>query len=186
MTAESPRRPRIFTMGHSDRSLEAFLAVLERSSIRLVADIRSNPASARFPQFERFALAAALERRGLVYRWFRELGGRRPPAPGEEEHTAFADVWQRRYAAAMNTRPLAEAAENVVGLAASTVAVLLCAERDFRECHRALLADKLTLLGARVVHILDLENAEDHVLHPDLVVEGDHLAYRKKQLDLLG
>jgi uncharacterized protein (DUF488 family) len=181
----SSRRPRIFTLGHSDHSLERFLLILERSSVRLVADVRSNPASTRFPWFERNALASELEGRGLFYRWFRSLGGRRPKTAGEQHHTALAEESLRRYAAAMNSAAFHRSCEELLGLAASTVAVVLCAERDFRDCHRRLLADKLQMMGARVVHILGADEAEDHELHPDLEVVDGELLYRARQLPLI-
>jgi uncharacterized protein (DUF488 family) len=159
--------------------------ILERSSIRLVADVRSNPASVRFPHFERSALARELENRGLVYRWFRDLGIRQPRMPGEDEHTAIDDLTLRRYCAAMNTDGFHRIAEDLYGLIASTVTVVLCAERDFKRCHRGLLSDKLSVLGARVTHVLDVATAEDHSRHPDLVVEGNKMVYRRRQLDLL-
>ena len=179
------RRPRIFTLGHSDRTLDQFMAILERSSIRLVIDIRSNPASARFPWFERNALSRALEDRGLTYRWLRELGGRRPFTPGEEQHVALDDEGMRRYAAALNTAEIGQSCQTVLGLAASTVAALLCAERNPADCHRALLADKLQVMGARVVHILGIDDAREHELHPDLELVGDGLYYRARQLSLI-
>lgn len=161
------------------------MLILERSSVRLVADVRSNPASARFPWFERNALAAELEKRGLFYRWFRALGGRRPTTAGEDLHTALDDPALRRYAAAMSSREFGDACEELLGLAASTVAVVLCAERDFRNCHRHLLADKLQVLGARIVHILGVDEAEEHELHPDLEFDGDQLVYSGRQLPLI-
>ena len=179
------RRPRIFTLGHSDRTIDQLLQVLARSSIRLVIDVRSNPASSRFPWFERHALSRALEARGLAYRWMRELGGRRPPTPGEERHVALPEEWMRRYAAALNTAELGDACETVLGLGASTVAVLLCSEREPEHCHRLLLADKLDLLGARVVHILGVDEAREHHRHPDLVVDGDGLLYKARQMSLI-
>jgi uncharacterized protein (DUF488 family) len=175
----------LFTLGHSDLSLEGFVEILGRSSVRLVADVRSNPASARFPWFERHALATELERRGLFYRWFRELGGRRPATPGEERHQALPDPGLRRYAAAMNTAVFDKSCAELLGLAASTVAVVLCAERDFRQCHRQLLADKLLLSGARVVHILGADEAVEHELHPDLEVVDGELIYCGRQLELI-
>jgi uncharacterized protein (DUF488 family) len=97
------RRPRIFTLGHSNHSLDEFLRILESSSIILVADVRSNPASVRFPHFERNALSKELTKRGIFYRWFRGLGGRAPESPFEYEHTALDSPELRRYAALMNT-----------------------------------------------------------------------------------
>jgi uncharacterized protein (DUF488 family) len=185
MTNQPTRKPRLFTIGHSDLTIEQFLTVLERSSIRLVADVRSNPASARFPHFERAALSAELGKRGLAYRWFRELGGRQPPSRHEVEHTALADPDFRRYAAHMNKGKFQDAAQELLGLAASAITAVMCAERDFQQCHRQFLSDKLMVMGARVVHILDGETAVEHTLHPDLVIEENKLIYKKKQLELL-
>jgi len=184
MSEPDGRRPRLFTMGHSNLSEEEFLSTLEHSSIRLVADIRSNPASARFPHFERSALSASLEKRAISYRWFRDLGGRRPETPGEEEHTAFKEEWMRRYAAHMNTPSFKKAVNDLFGVATSTQVVVLCAEKDFKDCHRNLLADKLVLMGARVVHIVGDGTAPVHLLHPDLSEENGYLVYKRKQIEL--
>lgn len=186
MSTTIPRKPRIFTIGHSDRTIDQFIEILGRSSIRLVADIRSNPASARYPWFERHALAAELEKRGLSYRWFRGLGGRRPDVEGQDVHTALTDPGDRAYAEAMNTSDFAESCDELIGLAASTVAAVMCAEADPEDCHRRLLADKLFRMGVRVVHIMGLDDAKDHVPHPGLVIgEDNRLIYEKKQLSLI-
>jgi uncharacterized protein (DUF488 family) len=179
------RRPRVFTLGHGAMDLDAFLLVLERSSIKLVADVRTNPAAARLPWFERHALARELEACGVAYRWFRDLGGWRAPSGGEALHTALRDEAERRYAAAMNTPQFTARCAEIAGLAASTNAAILCAEVDPEQCHRRLLADKLFLLGVRVVHILGGDDARDHALHPDLVVENGALIYRERQLALI-
>jgi uncharacterized protein (DUF488 family) len=180
------RRPRLFTIGHSDRTLDQLLRLLESSSARLVADVRSNPASSRFPHFERHALARSLDARGMVYRWFRSLGGRvTEPVEGEAEHTALESPSLRRYAARMNTPAFTAVCEELLGLAASTVAVLLCAERDFRSCHRRLLSDKLQIMGARVVHIVDATCASEHSLHPELTISEEMMVYTARQLRLI-
>jgi uncharacterized protein (DUF488 family) len=179
------RRPRVFTLGHGAMDLEEFLLVLERSAIRLIADVRTNPAAARLPWFERRALAVELERRGLAYRWFRDLGGWRSSVGGESLHTALRDESERRYAAALNTAAFEARCEEIAGLAASTTVALLCAEVDPDHCHRRLLADKLFLMGVRVVHILGLDDAREHTLHPDLVVENGAIVYRGRQLSLI-
>jgi len=179
------RRPRVFTLGHGALDLERFLFVLEKSSIRLIADVRTNPAAARLPWFERHALAAELERHGVSYRWFRDLGGWRPAVGGESAHTALLDESERRYAAAMNSPQFDALCAEIAGLAASTNVALLCAEVDPEHCHRRLLADKLFLAGVRVVHILGEQDAREHVLHPELVVENGVILYRARQLNLV-
>ena len=185
MNSNTVRKPRIFTIGHSDRSLDQFLRILEKSSIRLVIDVRSNPASSRFPHFERAALASELEKRGLVYRWFRGLGGQRKTNPLGSRHTALSEEWQRNYAEAMNTDDFKGRVEELFGLAASTVAVILCSERDPIHCHRRFLSDKLSIAGADLVHIIDEQTVTAHDVHPDLVAADGIMLYQRKQLDLI-
>ena len=140
------RAVRIFTIGHSDRSIEGLIELLEESSVKVVADVRSNPASGRFPHFERAQLAASLDDAGIAYRWFRSLGGRRDLSPDDAIHSALtADL--AAYATYMNTVPFQEAISELVGVGASAVTAILCAEKDPKFCHRNLLADKLHTMG---------------------------------------
>lgn len=190
MTRKSPGT-RLFTIGHGNLPLERFLERLAGSSIRVVADVRSNPASPRFPWFERAALSRELECRGLSYRWFRDLGGRLPFDPEERQHPALLHEWQRIYAATMSRPAFHRACEDLLGLASSALVAVLCAELDPERCHRFLLADKLVTMGAKVVHILGPEDAADHALHGDLEIRAGQdggfplLFYSGRQLSML-
>ncbi len=172
-------------MGHGDLSIEEFFSIIERSSVRLIADMRSNPADARFPWFERHALALEIEKHGLSYRWFRSLGMPNSTIADTDSHLALAQEADRRYAAAMNTKAFERSCKDLIGLAASTVTVLFGEKRDPGNSQRRLLADKLMIMGVRVVHILGLEESVEHVLHPGLEVEHGKLSYRGKQLSLI-
>lgn len=183
-TSGGGRKPRIFTIGHADRALEEFIHILEASSVKMVVDIRSNPASVRFPHFERRRLASALDGAGINYRWFRSLGGKLTPGPLDDAHTALPESL-RPYATVLNTPEIGQVVTELVGLASSAVTVLLCAERDPGRCHRSLLSDKMEQLGVRVVHIIDKDNARFHEPHPDLHSEDGRLIYRSKQLPLI-
>ena len=67
----------IFTIGHSNHSLEDFLALLSKHRVTAVADVRSAPWSRFNAHFNRNELAAALKARGIHYVYLgRELGGR--------------------------------------------------------------------------------------------------------------
>src|SRR5206468_10787922 len=82
-----------WTVGHSVRSLDEFLAVLAAHEIELVADVRRFPGSRRLPDYTAPALEAALAARGVAYRWLPALGGRRRPDPASPNdgwrHPAF-------------------------------------------------------------------------------------------------
>ena len=103
--------PTIWTVGHSTRRLDEFLAVLEAYDIECVADVRRFPASRRLPQFAAPALEAALEARGVAYRWLPALGGRRQPAA-----VSSSDGWRhpafRAYADYTTTEAFAEGRKN--------------------------------------------------------------------------
>ena len=175
---------RMFSIGHSNRTIESFLDILETSSVQLVADIRSNPTSSRFPHFERYSLSSCLSSQGISYRWFRSLGGRVPDSSERHIHTALPSSL-RDYAVRMNHVDFHEAVQELLGVASSAITVLLCAEYDYHDCHRWLLSDKLTILGARITHLLDNETAVDHQLHSDLEYVNGHISYPSHQLSLL-
>ena len=71
MNCDSART--IHTVGHSTRTIETFLALLEAHEIELIVDVRRWPASRRHPQFHREALSNSLEQAGVDYLlWFVE------------------------------------------------------------------------------------------------------------------
>ena len=138
---------RIYTVGHSNRSLAALVDLLQRAGVQVVADVRRRPRSRRWPWFDRAALEAALPAHGLAYHWLGDdLGGYTdPPYPAYTRTPAFA-------------RGLAR----LEALAAAHPTALLCAERDWRRCHRRFIADALCARGWEVVHLLDPVRNEPH------------------------
>ena len=72
----------LWTVGHSTRSLDDFLALLSENQIETLADVRRFPGSRRYPHFNSETLAAALAKAGIMYQHFPALGGRRT-APTE-------------------------------------------------------------------------------------------------------
>ncbi len=138
---------RVFTVGHGNRSWEDFWAVLQGAGVQQVVDVRRYPRSRRWPHFNREALAAALARQGVGYHWLGEaLGGyAQPPYPAYMQTEAFA-------------RGLA----HLEALAARQPTAVLCAERDWRRCHRRFIADALCARGWQVVHLLKAQRHEPH------------------------
>ncbi len=141
--------PVVLTIGHSNHSLEHFLALLQGAGVEMVVDVRSTPASRRFPHFNKQALATALHAAGMSYLWLgRELGGR-PADPGLFTQGA-ADFERMAKAPAFRS-----AIARVLAEAEWLRVVLMCSEKDPLDCHRTLLvARALTAAGAEVRHIL--------------------------------
>ena len=130
----------IFTIGHSTHDLEAFVSLLRGAGIEAVADVRRYPSSRRMPWFNSGVLADSLADAGIDYRHFEGLGGRRSGGlAGYRDHMAEAD-----FAAAFGA---------LVELAERRRTAVMCAERDWRGCHRRFIAEELADGGHEVVHI---------------------------------
>src|SRR5215216_673250 len=88
---------RIWTIGHSTRTIDEFISLLKENEIKLLADVRTLPGSKRYPQFNKEVLAKSLSSHGVRYEYFPELGGRRKPNP-DSSNTAWRNASFRGYA----------------------------------------------------------------------------------------
>ena len=140
----------IYTIGHSDHPIAAFLALLQQHGIALVTDVRSQPYSQWVPQFNRENLIRDLQAAGIRYAFLGDsLGGRpkdrRMYDPGED-HPNYA-----RLAASPAYRA---GIAQLLELAAGARTAILCSEGDHHHCHRGkLITPTLLARGVRVLHI---------------------------------
>ncbi len=169
-------REAVWTVGHSVRSLEDFLQLLAENRIEAVADVRRYPGSRRWPHFAQTSLAMSLEKRGLVYLWLPELGGRRTPRV-DSPNTAWRNPSFRGYADYMETDAFAEGLENLVNLALGLRTTDMCAEALWWRCHRGLIADVLRWLGFEVIHILGPGSTSSHRYTSAARIVGGRLTY---------
>ena len=168
--------PRVWTIGHSTRSLEQFLELLEAHEIQAVADVRRFPGSRRWPHFAGEPLAGALAARNLGYVWLPELGGRREPRP-DSPNTGWRSASFRGYADYMETEPFAEGLERLASLACGLRSATMCAEALWWRCHRGLIADALRWAGFDVFHIQGPSSCAPHPFTSAARVEGGRLSY---------
>lgn len=152
----------IYTIGHSTRSQEDFLALLQAQGITRLVDIRAFPASRRHPHFNRDAMQAWLAEAGVEYLWERDLGGRRGKGMPDSPNKGIQNDSFRNYADYMLTAPFAAAASRVAELAAERPTAIMCAEAVYFQCHRMLVSDYLTAHGDEVLHITDAKKPRSH------------------------
>jgi uncharacterized protein (DUF488 family) len=143
---------KIYTIGHSTRTLEEFIDILKHYKIELVIDVRRFPSSKKFPWFNKENLEQELSKNQIDYIHFPELGGYR-----KEGYLAFTQ-----------TEEFSAATKKLLELINNRTAAIVCAERIPWRCHRKHIANKLTKLKNQVVHILDKENVYEHKLSEDL------------------
>jgi uncharacterized protein (DUF488 family) len=139
----------LYTVGHSNHSIEKFISLLTANGITAVADVRSRPFSRRHPQFNKERLAAALAQQDIAYVFLgKELGAR-------SEDPSCYENGKVQYPRLAATPAFKAGIERVLAGATKFRVALMCAEKEPLDCHRTLLVSRaLESAGASIVHIL--------------------------------
>jgi uncharacterized protein (DUF488 family) len=167
--------PAIYTIGHSTRTAEEFVALLREQGVRRLVDVRRFPGSRRHPQFGRDALAGTLADAGIAYRHEEALGGRRAgdPAAGPSPNTAWRHAAFRAYADYTSTPFFQAALRRLMEDGAERRTVIMCAEAVPWRCHRRLITDALLARGVPVLDIIGPGEARTAALSEHAVVRAD-------------
>jgi uncharacterized protein (DUF488 family) len=152
----------IWTIGHSRRSAEEFLELLQTYRIEALADVRRFAVSRRFPHFSQMELFKSMKKSDIEYHHFSDLGGRRRPNPDSTTNTAWRNESFRGYADYMMTPAFKKGVEQLMHLAERKRTAIVCAEAVWWRCHRALIADYLKARGVTVIHILSKTSSQEH------------------------
>ena len=129
----------IWTIGHSNRSLETFLNLLNEHEIQVLADVRRFPTS-KLEHFKREALEKWLPKQGIEYVWLgEELGGYR--RGGYKKH--------------MRTELFREGIKKLLEIARNKRTCIMCMEVNPKYCHRRFISAHLERKGVRVIHIIN-------------------------------
>jgi len=168
---------RIWTIGHSTRTIDEFISLLKQNEVKLLVDVRAWPSSKRYPQFNKDALAESLNAHGIRYEHFRELGGKRKAKP-DSRNTAWRNASFRGYADYMETEQFQKGIERLLEVASETgPPAIMCAEAVWWRCHRSLIADYLKVRGVEVMHILGANKVEPHPYTPAARIVNGELSY---------
>ena len=139
----------LFTIGHSSHTIEAFIGLLQRHGITVVADVRSAPYSRYHSQFNKDPIAAALREQGIKYMFFgKELGAR------VDDPSCYVDgrVVYARLAARAEFK---QAITRLIKGAQDYRIALMCAEKQPLDCHRTILvSEALVHAECNIMHIL--------------------------------
>lgn len=166
---------RIYTIGHSTRTLAELVALLHENGVQRLADIRRFPGSRRHPHFSKEALERELP---VEYVHFEDLGGRREPVENSP-NAAWNNDQFRGYADYMGTVEFRAAVDRL--LAGEQATAVMCAEAVPWRCHRNLLSDELVRRGVEVLHILGAGSVKPHTLSKMARVDGDRVIYPPEQ-----
>ena len=166
----------VLTIGHSTRTLEEFVQLLEIYGLTLVVDVRTVPRSRHNPQFNKETLPTSLKHYGVRYIHMPEIGGLRHPKH-ESVNTAWKNSGFRGYADYMQTQEFADSLLKIVALARENRLALMCAEALPWRCHRNLISDALVVRHLKVEHIIGKDSVINHELNSLAQVEGTKITY---------
>jgi uncharacterized protein (DUF488 family) len=169
--------PSVFTIGHSNRPLADFVALLAENNIEGLADVRRFPGSRRYPQFGSDALAASLAEAGIAYSHFPALGGRRKTRSDSSPNNAWRVVAFAAYADYMLTEDFKTAFAELLALAERFPTAIMCAEALPWQCHRRLIADQFLATGWQVLDIIGPHNTKPHELPPFAKIADAQVTY---------
>jgi uncharacterized protein (DUF488 family) len=168
--------PTALTIGHSTRTLDEFIGLLQAHAASLVADVRTVPRSRHNPQFNKDSLPDSLHRAGLGHIHLPGLGGLRR-ARLDSPNAGWRNASFRGYADYMQTPEFQQSLEELIQLTLHDRVALMCAEAVPWRCHRGLIADALLVRGIPVEHIMSLTRRQVHTLTPFAQITGCTITY---------
>ena len=178
-TASTESAPTVLTVGHSSRTIEEFLGLLQAHGVARVVDVRTVPRSRHCPQFNQASLPGSLKKAGLEcleYVHMPGLGGLRH-AKGDSLNVGWRNASFRSYTDYMQTAEFEQSLEELIRLASREQVAVMCAEAVPWRCHRSLIADALLVRGVRVEDIMSAKRRQVHRLTPFAKVQGTTVTY---------
>ena len=170
--------PPTFTIGHSTRSVRAFVELLGAGRVQLVVDIRSITRSRTNPQFNHDTLPISLAACQMSYEQIPELGGLRqksktvPP----EINAFWINQSFHNYADYALSDEFRTGLDRLLDLARDRRCAIMCAEAVWWRCHRRIVADYLLQSGREVVHLMG-SGAKPAVMNEAARVAAGGLVY---------
>lgn len=171
----------VWTIGHSTRTLEKFLEMVQSFKIEMLVDIRSYPGSRRYPQFNKEALRISIPGNNIQYIHLKELGGRRKANP-DSKNTAWRHSAFRGYADYMETDDFKEGIKALEKIAIKQRTAYMCSEAVWWRCHRSMVSDYLKVHGWKVMHIMDVDKEQEHPFTAPARILNGELNYEKGDL----
>ena len=156
----------LYTVGHSNGTLEKLLSLIRLADVNCIIDVRSTPASAYSPHFNKESLHRYLRANGVLYGHFgEEFGARR---------TDSIVGGQVNFEKAVTTEAFLRGVQRIDnGLVKGFRIALMCSEAKPLDCHRfSMLSRYFVDNGYEVNHILHNEEIVPHaVLEKEMIDE---------------
>jgi len=152
----------IYRIGHSTRTIDEFIAMLQASDIETLVDVRSIPRSRTNPQFNRDVIDKTLADAGIDYAHLAALGGRRGRSReiAPDVNAFWDNASFHNYADYAMTPAFREGFDTLRRIARKRRCAIMCSEAVWWRCHRRIIADYLIHAGETVLHIVGPHRVE--------------------------
>ncbi len=161
----------LYTIGHSDRTLSAFIELLHAYKIKQVIDIRSIPKSRHVPWFDEEKLKRSLLKEKISYVHLAALGGLRSTHKNSINQ-AWVNASFRGYADYMQTPEFFKGLKMLNELIKKGgKTTIMCAEAVPWRCHRSLVGDAEVVRGIKVLDIMSSTKTHKHELTTFAVID---------------
>lgn len=164
----------IYTIGHSNLTIDRFIVLLKQNEITRLIDIRSVPYSRFYPQFNKDRLAESLLLSNILYMFEGDcLGGRITDKDCyinkvlPQRKTNIAELVN--YDILVQKDWFIKGINNIININADCNSAVMCSEEQPLRCHRNILvARRLIELGYKIKHIRGNGDLEDAYISPEL------------------
>ncbi len=153
---------KIYSIGHSTRPADQFVALLKMHEIQLLVDVRAYPGSRKFPQFNQENIKQWLGKAGITYEHKSALGGRRRGILPDSPNAGWQSPLFQSYADHALSDEWQQALLDLIQLSETQRVAYMCAERHPSMCHRSVISDWLVAKGVEVWHIVDEKTLQQH------------------------
>lgn len=169
----------VCTVGHSNRTLEAFVELLRAGDVQQVVDIRTIPRSRRNPQFNSDVIEDGLRPHRIGCTRIEELGGLRGKSKtvSPEVNAFWTHASFHNYADYALSADFRRGLDRLLEIAAERRCAVMCAEAVWWRCHRRIVADYLLLGGREVLHLMGVGRVEPARMTSGAVPAGDGIHY---------
>ncbi len=150
----------IYTIGYSSFKIEDFIQILKNNNITCVIDVRSNPFSEYFQDYNKDILEKKLKKENIMYRNYKKEFGAR------QEEPSFYPKGYLDFDLFTKSEQFNEGVLKIAkGIEMGFSFVLMCAEKDPITCHRNIMVAKaFKERGYNIKHILfegSIESQDD-------------------------
>lgn len=157
-----------YTVGHSNRTIEQFVELLESVEVAHVVDVRTMPRSRANPQFNEGGLSDRLGSCAIAYSHITELAGlrRKSTAVSESVNAWWKNRSFHNYADHALSGEFRAGLDRLLSLGHQQPCAVMCAEAVWWRCHRRIIADYLLHREERVFHLMGVGRVQQAVLNP--------------------